>query len=500
MKNIKKYLAGLMAISMVAGLTACGGDDTSSGSGNKPSDAQDVIDEAREEETTVTTTAKTVALNTEELKEDEAAVLDDIMTQLQDVEMENKTVKWLAHYDINPSTATGASKSVALEMFEKKYGGTIEYHATTWNTRYDDLSTKVLGGEGIDIFPGDDTANFPKGVISGMFQPVDDYIDINSELWQNVGASMELLNFNGKHYELVTSTTAEALVIYDKSTIEAQGLDDPWDLYESGEWNWDTFKGMLLDFVDMDSDQWGLDGYWTEKALFLSAGVPFVSVTEDGLVCNVNDATVEKAMNYQYELFTNGLVLPLEQFNWAIQPQMMGEGRQLFWLNGMWGVEGDPSIWTIGVEPENLGIAPVPSPAGSDPYQSAVLNGYALCKGAQNPQGVALFAECTIVANNDEAAIAISDRKAMDDSQWTEEIIERNKIINDLARQYPVIDLAAGCSTDIASITTDGGAQIGTRAAFHGTDWATMRETIGDTLVMLVDEVNTQLQEKVNEG
>ena len=491
MKNIKKYLAGLMALSMVTGLTACGGGDT--GSSGNSGGAQDVIDEAREEETTTTTTAKTVAVNTEELKEDEATVLEDVMTQLQDVEMENKTVKWLAHYDINPSS-NGASKSVGLEMFEKKYGGSVEYHATTWNTRYDDLSTKVLGGEGIDIFPGDDTANFPKGIISGMFQPVDEYIDINSAIWQNMSASMELLNFNGKHYEFITSTTAEALVIYDKSTIEAQGLDDPWDLYEAGEWNWDTFKSMLLDFVDEDSDQWGLDGYWTEKALFISAGVPFVSTTADGLVCNVNDATVEKAMNYQYDLFTNGLVLPREQFNWAEQPQMMGEGRQLFYIIGGYAIQADPETWTTCIEPENLGIVPVPGPADGDTYYGAKLNGYALCKGAQNPQGAALFAECNILGGMDERAVAISDRKALDDYQWSEEILTKFKEIDDLARQYPVIDLSTGCSTDIASLTTDGGDNIGLRAALHGIDWATNRETIAEVLIMLVDEVDANLK------
>ena len=50
---------------------------------------------------------------------------------------------------------------------------------------------------------------------------------------------------NGKPYEFIPDVTAECVVIYDKSTIEAQGLDDPWDLYEAGEWNWDTFKSML---------------------------------------------------------------------------------------------------------------------------------------------------------------------------------------------------------------------------------------------------------------
>ena len=479
MNNSKKIFAGLMALSMMAGLTACGNNDGSS--------------DATSEETTTTTTAKTVAVNTEELKEDEAAALEDTMSQLQDVELENKTIKWLAHYDLNPSS-NGASKSVGLEMFEKKYGGEIQYYPTTWENRFNDLSTYVLGGEGIDFFPGDDTANFPKGIVSGMFQPVDDYIDMNSAIWQNTKDAMELLNFGGKHYEFITTVTAEAVVIYNKATIEANGLDDPWDLYEAGEWNWDTFKQMLLDFVDEDSDQWGLDGFWAEKALFLSAGVPSVQSVDGNLVCNINDATVEKAMNYQYDLYTNGLVFPREQFAWSEQPSFMGEGRQLFYICGAWTVQAAPETWSTAIDPEDLGLAPVPSPADSDPWQGATLGGYALCKGAQNPAGVALFAECQILGSNDESAIAISDRKAMDDYGWSQELIDKNKAINEIARQYPIVDLAAGCSTDIASLTTDGGDTIGLRAALHGVDWATNREAIADTVIMLVDEVDQNVK------
>ena len=481
MNNSKKIFAGLMALSMMAGLTACGNNDGSS--------------DATSEETTTTTTAKTVAVNTEELKEDEAAALEDTMSQLQDVELENKTIKWLAHYDLNPSS-NGASKSVGLEMFEKKYGGEIQYYPTTWENRFNDLSTYVLGGEGIDFFPGDDTANFPKGIVSGMFQPVDDYIDMNSAIWQNTKDAMELLNFGGKHYEFITTVTAEAVVIYNKATIEANGLDDPWDLYEAGEWNWDTFKQMLLDFVDEDSDQWGLDGFWAEKALFLSAGVPSVQSVDGNLVCNINDATVEKAMNYQYDLYTNGLVFPREQFAWAEQPSFMGEGRQLFYICGAWTVQAAPETWSTSIDPEDLGLAPVPSPADSDPWQGATLGGYALCKGAQNPEGVALFAECQILGSNDESAVAISDRKAMDDYGWSQELIDKNKAINEIARQYPIVDLAAGCSTDIASLTTDGGDTIGLRAALHGVDWATNREAIADTVIMLVDEVDQNIKAK----
>ncbi|MBQ5331443.1 MAG: extracellular solute-binding protein [Oscillospiraceae bacterium] len=481
MNHIKRTAAALCALSVCTALTACGGSSSDSA--------------AETGATTVSeTTAVTVELNTATVAEEDQETLDEVADRmLRDVELENKEVKWLAHYDINPNTASGTSESINLNLFRTKYGGSVKYYATTWNGRYSDLSTYVLGGEGIDFFPCD-TAALPKGIVSGMFQPVDEYIDIDSELWKDVKPAMEIYNFNGKHYELVNSVSAEQVVLYNKQTIEEHGFDDPWELYEEGNWNWDTFTQMLEDFVDEDNEYYGLDGWYNEKALLLSAGVPSVTSENGRLKVNLNDPTIEKAMNWQYELNQKGLVLDLAKFDWSVNPQFMGEGKELFYLIGIWGVTGAPEVWESQIPPEQLGIAPVPSPKGSDPYQSATLDGWVICKGAANPEGVAILAECTRLANTNDEAVAIGDKKLMEDAGWSEELLAHNKEINELAAKYPVVDLATGVSTDVASLTTDGGAEIGLRAAFHGIDWATTRDTISDVVVMLVDEVDQQLE------
>lgn len=90
--------------------------------------------------------------------------------------------------------------------------------------------------------------------------------------------------------------------------------------------------------------------------------------------------------------------------------------------------------------------------------------------------------------------MAIGDQKLRDDAQWSDELIDRNKQINALAQQYPVVDLATGVSTDVASITTDGGDQVGLRGAFHGTEWATNRDEISSVVEMLVAEVDDQIK------
>lgn len=477
--NFKKTIAGVSALTLTMSMTACG------------SGTSDTVETTAS--TAATTTAVTVEINTATVAEEDQQTLDQVADEmLRDEELENKTVKWLAHYDINPSTS-GNSESVNLNLFRSKYGGEVQWYSTTWNTRYSDLSTYVLGGEGIDFFPCD-TAALPKGVVSGMFQPIDDYIDINAPLWEDVKDAMEIYNFNGKHYEFVNSVSAEAVVIYNKQTISENGFDDPWEMYKAGNWNWDTFTKMLEDFCDPDADQYGLDGYWAEKALFLSAGVPSVTSVDGTLKTQLMDATVEKAQNWMYDLYNKGLVINREMFDWNEQPQFMGEGKELFYIVGAWAVQAAPETWSTKIPVDNLGLAPVPSPAGSDPYQGATLDGWVLCKGAANPQGVALLAECTRLANSNDEAIAIGDKKMKEDYQWSDELIAINKEINDLARQYPVVDLATGVSTDVASITTDGGDDIGLRAAMHGVEWATNREEISAVVETLVAEVDDQIK------
>lgn len=479
MKNMKKIFAGITALSLVFAFTACGNEDESTGD--------------EEEVTTTTTTAATVEVNTDNLAEGEDAIIAKVAEKLPDVELENKTIKWIAHYDLNPST-DGRSKSVALNLFETKYNGSIKWYSTTWETRYNDLSSYVLGGEGIDFFPCD-TAALPKGVISGMFQPIDDYIDLNNDLWKQYESAMEIYNFNGKHYEFVTNVSAESVVIYSKKTIEENGLEDPYEQWQNGEWNWDTFKASLMSFVDPDADCYGLDGFWAEKALYLSAGVPSVSSVDGTLTSNIMDPTLEQAMNFGYDLYNNNLIINREIFDWAEQPQFMGEGKELFYICGTWAVNTDPNTWSTKIDPADLGIVPVPSPAGSDNYMGATLDGWCLCKGAGNPDGVARYGECTILANQDPDAIAIGDRKLRDDAKWSDELIQISKDINDIARQFPVVDLSTGVSTDVANLTTDGGDQVGLRAAFHGTDWATNRDEIGAVVQMLVEEADGQIKD-----
>ena len=127
MKNSKKILSGLLAFAMMASLTACGGGNNNSDSGN--AGGADTTAPADTTEATTTTTMG-VDINTETLKDDEQAVIEAAAEKLPDVELENKEIKWLSTWDINPDTS-GKSKPLELELFETKYGGSIKWYPTS---------------------------------------------------------------------------------------------------------------------------------------------------------------------------------------------------------------------------------------------------------------------------------------------------------------------------------------------------------------------------------
>ena len=475
-QQISKKIALVSAVLFSAALAGCGSEG----------------DPVSETSSITSTTGNTVAINTEKLNdEDQQAVNEAADSLLADCELENKTIKWLAHYDLNPDTR-GGSKSVALEMFEAKYGGEIKYYPTTWQSRWTDLSTYVLGGEGIDFFPFE-TAAIPKGIISGMFVPIDDYIDTESEIWQNTAKYMDMLNFKGNHYEFCTGVSPEAVVIYSKKTISENGFDDPWELYQSGNWNWDTFKDMLTNFVDEDDGRYGLDGYYYQKALGTSSGCSVVRLRDGLLELTIDDPALEKAMNFAEELYANGLFLDKSMFDWSEQPQKMGEGGELFYFCGAWTLESDPSVWSTKLDPNDAAMVPVPCCPDYDPAYSIIPDGFMLCKGTSNPDGVARYAECCIAASMDEASKSISDEKRKKDYGWTDELLEQYYECISSAKEYPFYDLSYGISDDFVSAVTDNVMYN----PFGGASYAQGKEESREVAEILIEEANSELK-KIN--
>lgn len=476
MKNHKRALAFALAVSATAGLSACSDDGGEHGYLNA----------------TETTTQQTVALNTETLAAEEEEQVAELTDSLTDTELENKNIKWLAFWDPWHPTGQGNSKPVAVELFEKKYGGTIEYYPTTWENMANDLSVSVLGGEGIDFFPGMDS--IPKYVISGMMQSYDDYISWESPLWKSVKELNDSYMIGGSHYAMICDITEGYVVYYNRKTIEEMGYDDPAELYANGEWTTEKFKSMLTDFVDEEEGRYGLDGWFNSTPLYEAFGVPTVSIKDGKVSNNLNDPNLGRAMEYQYELYRNGLILDKSLFGWNPQIQYIGEGKELFYIGGIYELTKAPEIWskTFG-EVEDVMFVPIPKDDEADRYyyNAQYEYSYNLCTGAQNPIGTTLFMECVIAAQQDENAVKINDNKYKNDYGWSEEMVDMAHEVKRLSMENPVWDCYNGLNSDMVTLIGDS-----INKPFGGEEWHTTRESVYDAVQLGIDEINAQIQQR----
>lgn len=463
MKKIVTFISALLAMLFPLSLTACGNGNSSSSS---PDAENDVSAEVRGE------ISKRV--NDTDL--------------LENTELENKTIKWLSDWNINPD-ASGKTKPPEVVAFEEKYGGKIEWIQCTYEDRYEQLAKLINSGEGVDFFYAGNMDAFPRGAVSGMFAPVDEYIDFSTPLWQNVQEVNDSLMLNGSHYCTVLQTTGDKTAcVYNRKTIQEAGLEDPADLYARGEWNWDTFQEMLQKFVDVENQHYGLDGWWFEFGLMSTTGTVPVTVQDGKLVNNIGTPAMERAQNLLYNLNQSGCIaIGMGDYGWDAHPEYVGEGKVLFYPVGTYEFYKKSDQWKARFG-EDAFFVPMPKDPDADEYYIPVgMDAYMFVKGGQNPEGVAKFLECKRFTKTDETIKKIGDEQFQSDYGWTDEMMEMHLSMQELADKNPSLDLSTGVSAECGELLDSN-----LRLTARGVPWSETYDSINSVLDTYLDEINGQ--------
>ena len=469
MKKLKIFLAALLVTSMTFAATGCGKSDKSSGDGAKENETQEFTMPAEREEKLL-------------------AALENEKDVTLDGELENKTIKWMADWDINPRESDPIPHS-DLYYFQKVYGGNIEYHHVDYEQRYDKLAEAISSGEGIDFFYTGNGDAIPKGAIRQLFMPVDDYIDFNSPLWEDVKEVNDSLMWNDKHYTAIVQTSGDAVaVLYNRKTFQEAGLDDPAVLYENGEWTWDTFQELLEKFVDTSDQRFGIDGWWFEFGLINTIGVPPVSIEDGKLVNNLGSPDMEHVQNWIYEMYQKDLIaIGVGDYGWEAKPQYIGEGKLMFYPVGLYELYTTPDVWKAKYG-EDAFFVPMPKDPESDEYYvPAKMEAYSIVSGASNPEGVAKYLDCKRYLLLNEEARAVADGAMFVDSYgWTQEMVDMKDSMEQLALDNPVLDISRGVSADCGEILDSD-----LRNSARGKPWNETFDSTNPVVQKYIDKVNS---------
>ena len=145
-----------------------------------------------------------------------------------------------------------------LKAFQEQYPD-IELELITasidnWMVK---LRTSASSGEPIDVFQ-DSANNNPMYALRGINQPLQDYIDMS-----NPNLHKETMDtvfcYNGNYYVAVTEPDP-CVLFYNKEIFENEGLETPEELYQAGDWNFDSLARIAkqLTYSNNSGKRWGL--------------------------------------------------------------------------------------------------------------------------------------------------------------------------------------------------------------------------------------------------
>lgn len=332
-KTVSRILAGVIAAASAASLAAC-------------SDGENTA-------TTVSTTERTEWTGD---KVDVTVAEDNVDNTL---DTQGKVLRWMGFYDLNP-TNDNPERSVEVALFEDVYGAKIEWMETSHSNQFNDLSNAIVGGTPPDIVVFD-VRNFPNDVNKGQFQSVDSIIDWNDPMWAEMKTTADQFIWEGEHYvaPFGYGFNDYQLLMYNKDLVAELGMDDPYELFEKGEWDWDNFLRLMKEFKDSADERYGINGWWA-NALVATSGDVFVTYDGNKFTNNLYSQPIERAQNVISEIWNSGLA----KRGWWDPAAVFTDDDVLFYGMGTWAYEGAAS----SLEGKRLQVLPFPKDPNADGY------------------------------------------------------------------------------------------------------------------------------------
>ncbi len=401
MKNLRKLIVCGLALAMTTSITACTDEvaTVSSGEGNVPS---------------VITSSSTnpVSVDPDENAATDAKILEANQA-LYEPDGKAGRISVLSHYDITKDQK--GIEQCKMFLDPNQFGGEIEWITApdTPQPFLERLATLVASDDSADICIGG--WSNPSTACKGMFEPLDEYIDLDTPLWKDMKEVVDNQVYKGKHYYYPHRLMTSFALNYSQTTIEENNLEDPYELYKKGEWTWDAWRNIMTDFVNKNPDEnigfYGTDTIFT--SLIATTGTVLVKVNPDGTIDNnIGSSDVSRAMLFYEDLYRSGLTYADQYGGWVhpatwakYSDKILFEGMEPEWtytayaeaLQNPKGVDND-----IFDTVSDMRFVPFPRDTEADAYYQANSTfGFVVPRGAKNIKGAVDFINCFRVYDAD---------------------------------------------------------------------------------------------------
>ena len=475
--KLKRILAGILAVSTVLTATACNGNTDSGTSSNSVPE---------------TTTETTI--------DDEIDNPVDIGNISVDAgeKVEPATLMYMGNYDIR----TAGDVKPAYKYFQENYDCDIEVTIVNFLQILEKLTAAISSGESPDLVDYQDNV-FPLMMSKNLYTPLEDVMDLSAPQWSGLEDYINKFKWNGHNYYYPWSyDVSPYFLIYNRGLFEEIGIEDPKELYESGDWDWTTFKECCQKFVDSQDGRLGLygAGQYSATSFIDSTGTPLLTIEDDGkLVCNLVNADVERATTFMSDLYKEGLAGFAENYM-DVSEQPITEGLNAFQGMGGW-IITNYAKRMVAAEKKgssmDIFFVPFPrDPNADDYYYSMSTFGYLVPAGSKHVEQASVFINCCRLSVTDDALAETTKESIMKNKKYTEEMYEFMQQFKEVEKFNCIIDQPYGLDENTAEIIKGMLAAVlfNNYENFLDMSWTQLREANSGAILQQVDYYNGLIQ------
>lgn len=274
-------------------------------------------------------------------------------------------------------------------------------------------------------------------------------------MWADVKEEADKFVWNGEHYiaPLGYAFSDTQILMYNTDTVEANGFDDPYELYQNGEWDWDVFVDMMKTYVENNPDNYGIGGWWS-NAFVYTAGDTMVTYDGENFSNNMASAKIERAQGVLEDIFKSNLI----KRGWIGPEAAFVSDDILFYGMGTWAYNSA----SLSVPESTIQIVPFPKDPQQDEYfVSAKINAYMWVKGSENGDVVKAWLDCNRLVNYDSKYTDATKQKFLENNEgWSSEMYDIAMDFYDSSKFTQAYDYGYGLSTymgdEVMSILYEG--------------------------------------------
>lgn len=258
-------------------------------------------------------------------------------------DLKGRTIKIAGWWDgvPKPDTEEGEKALARWKAVEEKYKVKLEFSNIAFEEYQQQFTAGGLAGKPIGdiVYMSQDW--IPAAIQGNLLNPLDEWID--KDYWDK-----EMVNwagYQGTIYGMATTPINGRGIFYNKTLIQNEGLTDPFELQQKGEWTWSKFLEYAKQLTkDKDGDgkidQYGYYGVWYMMGEdFISSNNGDIIAEKDGkFVSGWDQPNAMEGLRFLYDLVNvHKVVSPIppeqrnEEFNSgkiAMKQSATNEGAQ----------------------------------------------------------------------------------------------------------------------------------------------------------------------------